>query len=46
MEALSADLGFEDRNQLIDFFYNHESVSSKSGRPMSGAVERQLNYDF
>ena len=46
MEALSADLGFEDRNQLTDFVNNHESVSAKRGRPMSGAVERQLAYDF
>ena len=46
MKALSTDLGFEDRNQLIDFVNNHESVSAKHGRPMSGAVERQLAYDF
>ena len=42
VEALSADLGFEDRNHLIDFVNKHESVSVKRGRPMSGAVERQL----
>ena len=46
MEALFANLGFEDRNQLIDFVNNHESVSAKRSRPMSGAVERQLAYDF
>ena len=46
MEGLSADLGFEDRDQLMDFVNNHESVSAKCGRPMSGAVERQLAYDF
>ena len=45
MEALSADLGFKDRNQLIDFVNNHESVSAKRGRQMSSAVERQLAYD-
>ena len=46
VEALSADLGFKDRNQLIDFVNNHESVSAKRGRPMSSAVERQLAYYF
>ena len=45
MERLALDLGFINKNELIDFM-NTTPSTSKRGRPMSGQVERQLMYDF